>query len=271
MRAPSFLLIILLSTPASFAGSTALTNLPSVQPQTAGDDAATEARLTQAIKLNPTSAPAYDALAQFYARQPGKLEKAHQISAQAIQLDPQNLTYRLTTAEILIQQKDFDTALLVLDAASSLAKTPGEKSQLNSRIQQVQQMQSSAQPTPSATAETYSINGKSIENAVSLPDAPPLPKGPPTGLHHTVKGVVHGVRCYYPTVLTLNLALDPPPPGKTIVLYTNNYFKLSFSTLGISGAIDPCKTMDSLKAKIVYGEVPGKTVAGQIISIQLSK
>jgi tetratricopeptide (TPR) repeat protein len=268
MRALSLLLISLFATSASIAGSTPLATRPIVQAQTDGD-AATEARLTQAIKLNPTSAPAYDALAQFYAKQPGKLEKAHQMSAQAIQLDPQNLTYRLTTAEILIQQKDFDTALLVLNSAASLAKTPNEKSQLSSRIQQVQQMQAST--APSAAAETYSINGKSIENAVSLPDAPPLPKGPPTGLHHTVKGVVHGVQCYYPTVLTLNLVLDPPPPGKTITLYTNNYFKLSFSTLGLSGTIDPCKTMDSLKAKIVYGEVPGKTVAGQIISIQLSK
>jgi hypothetical protein len=108
-----------------------------------------------------------------------------------------------------------------------------------------------------------------LESNVLAPEEPKYPDGPPTGPHHTIKGVVRGVKCSYPTVLTLNL----DQAGKPVMLYSNDYFKVPFSTSGYiaTGDIDPCKSIEGMNARIQYGDVSDKIVAGQIISIELSK
>ena len=100
-------------------------------------------------------------------------------------------------------------------------------------------------------------------------DVPDYPTGNSTGPQHTVKGVLRDVRCSYPNVLRLTV----DQAGKTVTLYTNNYYKVVFTTANYEpdGDIKPCSGIEDMKASVRYAEVSNKTVAGQVLSIELSK
>ncbi len=68
------------------------------------NDAAVEASLRAAIKLNPSFAPAYDRLAVFYGTRKEQLDEAYALSLHAIQLDPATAGYRMNAANILVQR-----------------------------------------------------------------------------------------------------------------------------------------------------------------------
>jgi tetratricopeptide (TPR) repeat protein len=59
-----------------------------------------ENSLRTAIQLNPSFAPAYDQLAVFYGMRRENLDEAHTLVLNAVQLDPGNVRYRLSTANI---------------------------------------------------------------------------------------------------------------------------------------------------------------------------
>ena len=100
-------------------------------------------------------------------------------------------------------------------------------------------------------------------------DTPNYPAEDSKGPQHTIKGVIRDIACSYPTVLALTLE----QPGKKIPLYTNNYFKVVFTTgnYDTNDEIKPCTSIEDMKASIKYAEVTDKNVAGQILAIELSK
>jgi TonB family protein len=98
-----------------------------------------ESNLRTAIKLNPSFAPAYDELAVFYGMRRENLKEAQLLALNAVQLDPGNLHYRLTTANILLQLERPSDAIRVLQNAASLAKTPDEVGSLQNLMQSAQQ------------------------------------------------------------------------------------------------------------------------------------
>jgi hypothetical protein len=109
------------------------------------------------------------------------------------------------------------------------------------------------------------VNGKIIGSAE---DAPKYPAGDSKGPQHIVKGVLRDIRCSYPTVL----ALDVYQGGKALTLYSNNYYKIVFTTAYDSDdEIKPCTAIEDMKASVKYAEVTDKNVAGQILAIELSK
>lgn len=59
----------------------------------------------------------------------------------------------------------------------------------------------------------------------------------------------------------------------TISLYSNNYFKVEFSTMGFTpaGDLHPCNDIEGMRAVVQYAESSDKTVDGQLISIVLKK
>ena len=61
--------------------------------------------------------------------------------------------------------------------------------------------------------------------------------------------------------------------SQKVSLYSNNYYKVVFTTANYepTGDIKPCSEIDGMKAAIEYSEVTDKVVAGQILSIELSK
>jgi tetratricopeptide (TPR) repeat protein len=109
-------------------------------------DAQVESSLLTSIKLNPSFAPSYDALAMFYGRRNEKLDEAYPLSIQAIQLQPDNLYYRLNAASVLSQQHNYASAINVLKAALPIAKSQVQEEMVQSRINQIQKYQASSEP-----------------------------------------------------------------------------------------------------------------------------
>src|ERR1700679_2586760 len=104
-------------------------------------DAEIEASLRAAIRLNPGFAPAYDQLAGLFAKEHEKLDEAHLLNVQAIQLDPGNLAYRLNAAMVLMTMGRYDGAAGVLRAAEQVLKSPNDTEILQSRLKEVEAIQ----------------------------------------------------------------------------------------------------------------------------------
>jgi tetratricopeptide (TPR) repeat protein len=241
-----------------------------------GNDALIESSLRQAIKLEPNLAPAYDALAHFYASRHKNLDEAHMLSLHAVQIEPEEVHYRMNAAQVAMEQQDPTAALAILRAALPIAKNDSDSFMLSQQIQHIKSFQdqqerfqnrekSRAAPDSTVSVETQTYDSSNASNGADAH----YPDAPPTGPHHTVKGILRSVHCSYPTVL----ALEVDHAGKLLSLFSNNYFKVPFSTVGYvsTGDIDPCKAIEGMKASVEYIDVTDKRVAGQIVSIELSK
>ena len=250
-------------------------------------DGQIESSLLTSIKLNPAFAPSYDALAMFYGQRNEKLDDAYHLSIQAVELQPDNLYYRLNAANTLNQQHKFASAVSVLKTALPIAKTQVQEEMVQSRIDQIQKFQaameraksgspesaapSSAPPDsindPNKTVVFRKVDGKIIGMSE---DKPNYPTEDSKGAQHTISGVLRDIRCSYPTVLALTV---DAPSGKKTTLYTNNYYKVVFTTANYEadGDIKPCTGIEDMKATVKYADVTDKNVAGQILSIELSK
>jgi tetratricopeptide (TPR) repeat protein len=271
----------------------------SLQTGDSNHDATIESSLRTSIKMNPAFAPAYDALAMFYASRNEKLGEAHMLNANAIEIEPENLSYRMNASTVLVEAKQFIGAIGVLKAAEKVAKSPGEIAMVQTRITQVEQFQAASernatrmgeeaehtsgapagQTSVTLTTQTSSsgsdatkaivfrrVNGKMIGTSE---EAPKYPTGDSTGARHTIEGILRGVQCSYPNVI----ALSVDHGGKMVTLYNNNFYKIVFTTANYEpdGDIKPCTGIEDMKASVKYAEVSDKAVAGQILSIELSK
>jgi hypothetical protein len=85
------------------------------------------------------------------------------------------------------------------------------------------------------------------------------------------RGTLRGVHCGYPTVLTFRV--DPATNGKPVSLYRNDFNQIEFTAANFApkNDLNPCTDIEGLKAKVQFAEVSDKSVAGQIISVELSK
>ncbi len=247
----------------------------SLQANAQGQDESIESSLRTAIKLGPDFAPSYDALAMFYGRRHEKLDEAHILTLQSVQLEPGNLIYRLNAAEILAQDGKFDNAINVLKAATHLAKTPYETDSIQSRIQRMERVrdaQAQAKQTAGdASVQTASVGGPEVVSlgAAAPADGPKYPPGDANGPRHEIKGVIRGVKCTYPAVITLKVE----QPGKAVTLYNNDLFKIVFSAANFTPEkdVNACKEIEGMKARVSYAEASGAAVDGQVLSIELTK
>jgi tetratricopeptide (TPR) repeat protein len=254
----------------------------------AAQDPVIESSLQTCMKLNPNFAPAYDAMARFYMRDPAKVHEAHLMNIRAISLEPDNLNYRLNAAIVLANNQSYDGAIAVLKAATRVAKTPGDVAMVQARIAQIEQYQAAVAQNrqaenqasaPNVTTvvqdtRTMTITGGDGRKVILRPDSPEdhprYPTEPPAGPHHTARGVLRAVHCSYPTIVTL----DVEQPGKPAVsIYSNDFRKIEFRATNFTpqGDFSPCTDLEGLKGKVVYAEVSDKTVGGQILSIELTK
>lgn len=250
----------------------------------AGEDAAIESNLQAAIKLNPHFAPPYDALAMFYALRHEKFDKAHQLNLQAVMLEPDNLRYRLNTAQVLLANQNLTSALSVLQLAQKYATTQAESEQVAVRIDQIERMQAAMEQAKKAASEA--AHGGFAVTANHTPDVTPTgasssangpilivrfkyPIGPPTGPSHTIQGTLHNVQCAYPSVITMQVE----SAGGIVFLYNNDFAKIDFRAADYTpqGKLHPCTQLEGRKARVTYGGVLDKSVNGQIVSVLLSK
>ena len=249
-----------------------------------GDDPEIESSLRTCIKLNPEFAPAYDALAMYYSRDPAKSGEAHLLNIKAILLEPDNLNYRLNAAAVLMNNQRYNDALAVLKNANHVARTPDQAVALQTRVDQIEQYlaqveQGHRAQKESATAvvsDTHTVtmaysDGRPLMIRASNRDQlPKYPTEAPTGLRHTARGILRNVHCGYPTVLTLSVEQSGRP---AIALYRNDFHIIEFSATNFTpkGDLDPCAEIEGMKARVSYAEVSDKSIAGQIISVELSK
>lgn len=185
-------------------------------------------------------------------------------------------------ASILADQHKFPSALSVLNVAVHMAKTSSEKSNVQFRIRQTEDFQAAverqqkqgATMVAQGTVGTQGTISRRIggDTVISIRDSsttPRYPTEPPTGVKHTVRGVVRSVQCYYRSVMTLSVV----EAGKWISLYSNNYLHIEFSAANFTpqGTMNPCTTIEGMKARVQYAEVSDKSIAGQILSVELTK
>jgi hypothetical protein len=223
----------------------------------------------------------------YYRDDPKKLAEAHSLNIQAISLEPDNINYRLNAVAVLMSNQRYDDALAVLKAASHVARTPGQVSTIQNRIGQIEQYQTAvaqnhppqtgADTRPASTIVTdtrtntiVSSDGRTFV-IKSSGDAPKYPTGEATGLRHTLRGTLRRVHCGYPSVLTLTV--EPSGKGQAVSLYRNDFRQIEFTAADFTPKSDlnPCTDIEGLKAKVQYSEVSDKSVAGQILSVELSK
>jgi tetratricopeptide (TPR) repeat protein len=248
-----------------------------------------ESSLRICMKLNPDFAPAYDALAMHYSMNPAKVDEAHFLNVQAINLEPDNVNYRMNAAAVLANGRRYDDALRVLKAATHVAKTPEEVAFVQARIDQIEQYLSAvaqsrqrlsdedSQSFTSADADTRSVtvttsDGRKFEiKSDPSHEGPKYPTEALTGPRHTVRGILRNVQCSYPMTITLNV--EPGGKAKAVSVYRNNFSQIVFTVMNFTPKSDlnPCTDIEGFKAKVEYAEVSDKSIAGQIVAIELSK
>lgn len=239
----------------------------SMQENDADEDTEIEASLRASIRLNPRFAQSYERLASFFGMRHENLDEAKKLALQAIKLDPGNLNTRMNAANVYDTADRLDDAVFILRSALKLAKTPGEEVLVQSRIDQLTRYKAMREQSQAFAATQTTQTGQTI---ITVPETGPKhPTEPPDGPKHEALGVIRGVKCSYPSVMEFSVE----GAKENVSLYSNNYFKVDFTTLGYTpeGDLHPCDDLEGRKARVQYAESSDKTVDGQAISIELHK
>ena len=249
--------------------------------------------LAKAVELNPTFAPAVEALALFDAQHEHTDDASH-LMARAVELEPGDIDYRLNAASMRMQRGDWTSALAILKAADKVAQKPADHERIQERMESVgrYQQQLAERNGESSSGEAMlrpasapgadglrgnPVNRAVVSNAHGQVLTPITPAGGPhtfptpslNAAKHTVKGVMHDVSCFYPKGLTMEVegAL------KATSLFSNDMYAIEFTALNFTPKkeLNPCVEFEGMKASVVYAEVEGQAVAGQIVSVALSR
>lgn len=228
-----------------------------------------EVALRKMIQLNPKNAQAYDRLSELLRMNPQTMEEARKLELQAIDIDQGNVRYRLVVAGILLTENKLDESRAVLVAAQKIASNTTDSANVDARIKQIDSiLKASEDANAMMQTEDASATADTIGPVVAT-GAPKHPDEPAATPKHTIDGVIRGVTCSYPAQMDLRVS----GMKKEFKLYSNNYKKIDFSVIGFkpTDKLDPCSTMEGLRAHVVYAESSDKTVDGQVISILLKK
>lgn len=186
----------------------------------------------------------------------------------AIRLNPRFSEAYEPLASVLMSEDRTEGAIAVLQALAKATTRPAEVAAAQKRIAQIKQMQAAlAQENADAKAQA-DVQAKAV--LVAEEEARPRhPTEPPDGSKHEMIGVIRSVRCSYPAVIEFQVE----DAKRRVSLYSNDYFKLDFSTLGltIEGNLSPCTGIEGMKARVQYAESSDKSVDGQAIAIELRK
>lgn len=263
----------------NFAASVLMTNDVSKFAQA-------DAGLRKAIQLDPTFGPAYDALCHSLAHRNMELDEARMLCLKAVQREPDNVRYRIDAAYVAIQQQNYDNALAILRSAMGIAKTLEETDMVKRNLESVEYMKERTNRKPGEARILRRDTGSATGDGQPLTDISsgaitveangdtnrktPHYAAPSAGAQkRTVHGTIGSTTCSYPVVLTLTVE----ERGKITMLYTNDYYKLPFTTSGflLKTALNPCGGLEGMKANISYLPVTDNAVTGQMVSVELTK
>ncbi|SNS96922.1 Tetratricopeptide repeat-containing protein [Granulicella rosea] len=270
-------------------------------------DAAVEASLREAIKLNPTFAPPYDSLAMFYMSRGRDLGEAHRLTVRAIENDPANMHYRMNAAAVLQQDQQPDNAVNVLKTALKIAHGAGEKTMLQGRIDSIERYKAmgetpdraltasiSERPGPVIAVESEQVT---VAPAQGQSEAEARNAARITGLHNSLTES-HPAHTQVELsadgkTATVDLNAEPEPAnakgvlrdvhcagpgltlnleetGRNVKLFSSDLSKIAFTSAS-HAAIDPCKNFEGAKASVVYTPSEDANSASQIVSIELTQ
>jgi len=245
----------------------------SMRDQEMESDDAVESSFRTAIQLNPKFAPAYDGLASFYAMHHKKLDEAYSLVTNAVKLDPGSFYIRVNAANVVMVMGHYAEATAVLQSAAKLARNPGEAAMVQSRIDQLYQMQQS-QANVDRQRREYEAQAQAQPKTVQVGEQVTVtsPLKHPTeakGPKHSFIGVMREVTCSYPAVLEFRVE----GVKGSVNLYNNNFSKIDLTVVGFTptGSINPCSDFNGMKARVQYAETTDKTVDGQVLAIEVRK
>jgi len=237
-----------------------------------GDDAAIESSLRAAIKLNPSFAPPFERLAAFEGMRRQNLEEAHMMALTAVSLDPANISYRVTTASVLMQMERGKDAVAVLHETLRIAKTPQETAMAQNFLTQVESYTSARQRQAEQSSRMAEESDAKVETNVSTREidvkAEAIEEAVPTGPHRFLVGTLENVHCNPPGI---NLTIDAK--GKTVALHSGNYYKIGFTALGFTptGDLNPCRDLEGKPAKVEYVESSATPPTAYVLAIEIHK
>ena len=155
------------------------------------DDSQVESSLRAAIKLNPRFAPAYERLAAFEGMRHRNLDEAHMMALKAVEMDPGNVGYRLTTASVLMQMDRSNDAAAVLRVALKVLVAAGNRTGRNfSRASRGVHKRPGISREKEKKANAESDAALEREQSANVEAAQEVA---PTGPHHFVVGVLKDV------------------------------------------------------------------------------
>jgi tetratricopeptide (TPR) repeat protein len=238
------------------------------------DNDEAEADFRAAIKLNPNFAPPYDRLAQLLARQRDHLDEAHMLNVQAIQLEPDNIAFRVNAAYVLDEMSRSKDAMNVMKGAAQAARNQRDTAEIQSAIQRLEQNQQrrtemieaeQQQAATAATSQTVTVNQSVVD---IVPKRPTLPADGP---RLTASGVIHDVKCSYPSVIEFSVAGQD---GKKVALYNNDFSKIELSAAAnvkVAETVYPCSDFDGKTVRAQYVKGQSADGYGQIVAVELMK
>jgi len=234
-------------------------------------DGQIESSLRKSIQLNPSFAPSYERLAVFYSNHHTNLDQANTLILQAVQLDPNEITFRLNAAILLANSQHEQDAIAVLQDAQKLAKTPEQTAAVQNAMQFAQQAQAMRKAQGEESLRFHEeMEGTAQQNETVSAEPAPSPeveealKGP----HRYVTGTIKNVRCTAPAAMDL----DVDAGGHTVSLHAHNYYKLRFTALGFMPKSDlqPCNDLEGAHAKVEYIEGAAPKTNG-LVAIEMHK
>ena len=174
-------------------------------------------------------------------------------------------------ASVLEGQSHFSDAKAILKEISKITTNPRELARAQQEIKQIESIEAS-QSRPAFTPATESGRVAYVEGQeVGAGEAthPKHPAEDPNGPKHEVIGIIKGVKCSYPSVIDFRVESST----KSVALYSNNFYKVEFSSLGFTpdGTLNPCSGIEGMKARVQYADSSDKTVVGQVVEVELRK
>ncbi len=174
-------------------------------------------------------------------------------------------------ANILTEQRKYDDAIHVLEAAEGVARSPLEANVVHRVLTQVKDNKAQMERWAKEQAEEQ-IHTTVIAKPPSDEEAPVILRHPtekPHGPDLMASGVIRGAHCNGPGVLELNVEADK----SSVLLYSNDAYAIDYRAMNFAPKepIQPCKDLEGMKARVHYFATGDKTVAGQITIVALWK
>jgi len=234
-------------------------------------DAAQEAAssLEKAVQLNPQFAPAFEALAQAYARSPDTQKQALNAGIKAVQLDPAEHSYAINLAYLLLNGHRYAEARNMAQRVLAAAGSPAEKQVSMTLLERIKQAEEWEANAPRA-ALPRQVEGEPSSSATAAPSGPsgaqPLQDAPVLRRRvFAADGSISAVDCSAAPEVTIRVNL----PGGPASFHSSDFSKVDLSwDDGVpEPALSTCVQWKGRKVKLWFSSTLGKEYAGEISKI----